>query len=77
MNKEFEYTITGYPAESLNQVVMFCSADGECSLSDVPRDQIGALENLLNERGREGWELVHIAIGSGGFLAFWKREVIQ
>jgi hypothetical protein len=36
---------------------------------------MNALGELLNERGAEGWELVHVAVGGGGLLAFWKKGI--
>ena len=33
------------------------------------------LEKILDEQGKEGWELVHISPHSTGFLCIWKRIV--
>ncbi len=71
----FEYSITRHSAESFRDVAYFCSEDGTCVLEDVPVDQVAVLEDILNERGRSGWELVQVAIGKDGLLAFWKRRV--
>ncbi len=44
-------------------------------MDQVPRDQIGLLTDLLNRKGREGWELVQISFGRDGLMAFWKKPV--
>jgi hypothetical protein len=33
------------------------------------------LTDILNNRGREGWELVQISFGRDGLMAYWKRIV--
>jgi hypothetical protein len=72
--RQFEYEITRHSAEELNQMIVFCSEGGECNLEDVPHSQTDIFRNILNEKGRDGWELVDIAFGKGGILAFWKRQ---
>jgi hypothetical protein len=73
--RHFEYDITRHSAESLNQVIVFCSEGGQCNLEDIPHSQTAIFRNLLNDKGREGWELADIAFGKDGILAFWKREL--
>lgn len=75
--ERFEYSITRHPAESFRETAYFCTAEGACRLEDVPVDQTAILENLLNERGKHGWELVQIAFGTSGLLAFWKRRIVE
>jgi hypothetical protein len=70
----FEYEITKHPAESFEKIVYFCTESGECSLDQVPTDQTEILSGILNERGRLGWELIQVAFGKQGLMAFWKRE---
>jgi len=38
-------------------------------------DQAEILGEMLNERGKRGWELVQISFGKEGLMAFWKREI--
>jgi hypothetical protein len=71
----FEYEITKHPAGSFEKLVYFCTETGECALDEVPADQTEILVKILNERGDQGWELVQIAFGKEGLMAFWKREV--
>jgi hypothetical protein len=72
--KHYEYRITAHPAEEFREVVVFCSEEAVCSLSDVPKNQLATLTGILNEEGAHGWELVNIAFGREGILAFWKRQ---
>ena len=71
----YEYHITAHPAEAFERVNYFCTEEGKCSLSDIPAEQVKMLMGMLNEQGGQGWELVQLAFGRGGILAFWKREV--
>jgi hypothetical protein len=31
----------------------------------------------LNDRGRQGWELVQISFSKDGAMAFWKRAILE
>lgn len=73
--KKFNYDITAHPVETFKQVAFFCTQEGECSLEELPSDQIKILKDLLNERGERGWELVDMAFGKDGLLAIWKTAV--
>ena len=73
--KGFEYEITKHPAEDFKQVIYFCTETGQCSLDEVPGNQIEILAKMLNERGVQGWELIHISFGKEGVLVFWKRKI--
>ncbi len=72
--KKFEYQITTHPVETFRQVAFFCTQEGECSLEELPSDQVKVLQAVLNERGQQGWELVDISFGKDGLLAIWKSE---
>ncbi len=71
----FEYRITRHPAANFMDLVYFCSPEGECHLEKVANNQIDVLQNILNEMGSEGWELVQLAFGKGGIVGFWKRKL--
>jgi len=73
--KRFEYEITQHSAETFDKVVYFCSESGQCSLDEVSHDQVRTLTNILNNKGREGWELVQVSFGKDGLMAYWKRRV--
>jgi len=71
----YEYRITRHPAEAFRQVAVFCSDDGACKLEDIPDAQTRILTEILNDLGREGWELVQTLFGRGGMLAIWRRKL--
>ncbi len=73
----YEYEITSHPAGSFREMVYFCSESGTCDLGQVPASQVEKMKTLLNERGRGGWELVQMAFGKEGVMAFWKRVIID
>jgi len=73
--KGFEYEITKHPSEAFKQIIYFCTETGQCSLDEVPGDQTAILASMLNEKGKQGWELVQISFGKEGLMAFWKREI--
>jgi hypothetical protein len=74
MNK-FEYKITKHPSEEFKKVVYFCSDEGQCNIDQLPADQLSVMEEIMNERGLEGWELIQLSFGEGGIIAFWKRSI--
>jgi hypothetical protein len=74
--KKFEYDITKYPASEFTHLVYFCTDQGECKFDQIPDNQTRVLNEILNERGSHGWELVDLAFGNDGLVAFWKREII-
>ena len=73
--KSFEYEITKHAAETFRHIIYFCTETGQCSLDEVPGDQTVILANILNEKGKQGWELVQISFGKEGLMAFWKRTI--
>jgi hypothetical protein len=73
--KRFEYEVTKHSASQFMQLVYFCSDQGDCKFAQVPDDQIKILGDILNKRGGDGWELVHVAFGNDGLVAFWKKEI--
>ncbi len=72
--KKFEYEITKHDAYTFDKVTYFCSDEGECKIDDVSLSQINILTNLLNERGKGGWEMVQANFKNNGVMIFWKRE---
>lgn len=73
--KRFEYQITSYPAENYQELIFVCSNEGACRQEKILGDQTRILTEQLNQRGREGWELVQLNFGQLGILAYWKREL--
>ncbi len=71
----FEYRVTRHPAEAFREIVYFCSREGSCDLEVISSDQVKKMETILNEGGRQGWELVQATFGKDGVLVFWKRQM--
>jgi hypothetical protein len=71
--KRFEYQITLHSSEYFKEMVYFCSEDGSCKVEEIPSDQKGKLEGILNEQGMRGWELAHASFGKQGIMIFWKK----
>ena len=46
-----------------------------CELKEVPSEQIGKLEEILNEHGQRGWELAQATFGKQGMMIFWKKAI--
>ncbi len=73
--KKFQYEITRHPSSEFNQLVYFCTDQGECSLEQVPSSQTETLKGLLNNRGEQGWELIQLFFGKDGIVALWKKAI--
>jgi hypothetical protein len=71
----FEYEITKHPSEDFAQLIYFCTDEGDCTLSDLPQDQVAMVLEILNKRGDQGWELIEMFFGRDGIVAFWKRAI--
>ncbi|MBN2032817.1 MAG: hypothetical protein JW836_06030 [Deltaproteobacteria bacterium] len=71
----FEYEITKHPAEQFDRLVYFCTDRGECGVSELPPDQLGALGEIMNRKGVQGWELIQIFFGKDGVVMVWKRSL--
>jgi hypothetical protein len=72
---KFEYEITKHADADFKQFVYLCNAKGECSLDEIEEKDLESVEQLLNEMGRNGWELIQFSSGSDGLIAFWKRRI--
>jgi hypothetical protein len=73
MERQFVYEVTAYPSEQFVRVGYFCTEQGECGLDQLPLEQVKAFEDILNQRGAQGWELVQALFGSDGVLTIWRR----
>lgn len=61
--------------EPVEQVppTIFCDDEGACYFDAGPSPFIGAIEQLLDQAGEEGWELVQVAFRPGQMIGFWKQ----
>ena len=72
--KTYEYDTVIYPATAFQELVYFCTADGQCREEPAPTNTTAKLTEVLNGRGREGWELIQLILSAKGIVTFWKRE---
>jgi len=79
----YEHTITIYDREGiLGDVdaaasppsVVFCDTEGTCFFDEAPNPYVKAIIDLLDETGKEGWELVQVAPREQDLICFWRRE---
>jgi hypothetical protein len=74
----FEYEITSHQPDALQNLEYFCSPDGECRKGKKTEEKSssGSCEflDILNERGRQGWEFVQLFFLEKSINACWKRE---
>jgi hypothetical protein len=71
----FEYEITRHTAEEFTRLIYFCTDEGNCTLNDLPQNEVAMLVDMLNKRGDQGWELIEVFFGKDGIIALWKRMI--
>ena len=81
----YEYTVKIFSMEELKKkgividpeknIVYACRPDGACEIHDVSTEQLDNLSRLLNNTGREGWELVQLLFRPSGIVSFWKKAL--
>jgi len=77
----WEYKVTNHVIEELKECVdssdstksIACDEAGKCLVNDVCKIGTEALASVLNERGKEGWELSMTTYHHGEMLCIWKR----
>jgi hypothetical protein len=75
MNRQFEYQITTQAADQFKQIAFYCSTEGTCTINTLPQKQFEDFTNILNEKGKQGWELVQLIFNQDGAVIFWKRGI--
>lgn len=73
--ENFEYNVSLHDADTFKRLAYFCTVQGQCSPEPILGDDPKILEDLLNARGSQGWELVQLFFGDKGLMAFWKRRL--
>jgi hypothetical protein len=53
--------------------MIYCSDQGACYFDEGPNPFTQAMEQLLDEIGEEGWELVQVLFRPMQMIAFWKK----
>lgn len=65
----------GHPREPQGPDVVYCDTEGLCFFDEAPNPYVEAIVHILNEKGKEGWELVQIAFRQNDFICIWRREL--
>ena len=55
--------------------IIECDQVGQCFIHDTCRGGIEWLEDLLSQKGMEGWELVQSGYHNRQLLCIWKRKI--
>ena len=75
---QWEYQVTIHelpePKPGKQGTAIACDQDGLCFVHDAFQGGIDWLENLLRERGKEGWELVQSGYHLRELLCIWKKR---
>ena len=69
--KQYEYEMSFHDKKDMNDMVAFCTSNGECA---EPKNGMAALLEIMNTRGKEGWKVVQILPGVRGILVLWVRK---
>jgi len=78
----WEYKVTNHVIEELKKCVdssdskkiIACDEAGKCMVNDVCNIGTEVLASVLNEEGKEGWELIMTNYHHGELLCIWKRS---
>ena len=73
---EYQITIHELPelkAEKATQTIK-CDQSGLCFVHDAFHGGLEWLEDLLREKGKEGWELVQCGYHQRELLCIWKKR---
>jgi hypothetical protein len=52
---------------------VFCDDAGACYFDAGPNPYTSAIEQLLNQVGEEGWELVQVTFRTDQMIGIWKQ----
>jgi len=77
----WEYKVTNHFIEELKKCeaspnaprLFSCNETGKCMVHDVRKIGTDTLSSLLNEYGKEEWELIMTTYHHGELLCIWKR----
>lgn len=75
---KWEYKVTVHSLPSLQcdeQTVIECDQEGGCFVSLACRGKVAWLEQVLGEKGWEGWELVQSGYHGKELFCIWKRPL--
>ncbi len=65
----------GHPPDPQGPDIIYCDTEGVCFFDEAPNPYVDAIVHILNEKGREGWQLVQMVFRQADFIAVWRREL--
>ena len=81
--RRYEHTITVHGRQDiLSRAVsavtppprVYCDTEGACFFDEAPNPYLQAVIKLLDESGRDGWELVQVIPREQDLICFWRKE---
>ena len=74
---KYKITVHELPLHKMDEAgdVIECDQAGHCLPHDALQGGVGWLEDLLSDKGKDGWELVQSGYHNRKLLCIWKREV--
>ncbi|MDY6874793.1 MAG: hypothetical protein SWK90_01115 [Chloroflexota bacterium] len=54
--------------------MVYCDSQGECLFDAAPNPYVGAIVEIFNARGEQGWILVQVVPREQDMICFWRRE---
>ena len=75
---QWEYSITVHELPEMQPKepgrTIECDQDGLCFIHDAFQGGVAWVENLFQEKGKEGWELVQSGYHNRELLCVWKKR---
>jgi hypothetical protein len=71
-----ETILSGAPAGGFPPSVVFCDTEGVCLFDEAPNPYVTAIIELLNEMGRDSWNLVQLIPREQDIICIWRRELV-
>ena len=83
--ERYEYAITVHEMNEILERIpslsaddappmVYCDSQGECFFDEAPNPYVGAIVEILNARGEQGWILVQVVPREQDMICFWRRE---
>jgi hypothetical protein len=72
---EYQVTLHELPPRCEEENTIVCDQGGRCFVHDACQGNVGWLEDLFRNKGREGWELVQSGYHNRELLCIWKKRI--
>jgi len=72
--KTSRHTLAEIPTGAGAERVFACDDKGHCLVHDLQEKKTEELEDILNEEGKKGWELVQCQYHATELFCLWKKQ---